>query len=364
MAKKNNRSNAGEGAEILEELDKVIKEEEVNVEKEGVTVTEDSIENALESILAGNVAEDTKASEVKDVIEEVATSPDGILVEVKEDEDDEEEECTGAVMESDDEIIGTSFGAGLETADDIVTCTIDADKEVTIEEMAEVTAIVETAKNSPEFKDVILKENTTNIKGEMTMVPMKKVSIKGYVSILEVVKMIIGTRATDNVVFESRPLTDLIRASSKGDAAMEAYLFSHVYMAGADGKLIMPFALQLELNASEYGMAPKAIGGAIESVVLDTQLNEKLLEKRYGDYIMRDAQNDIITLAEPKGDKIYVVLSFENVLNAVVLFNAEKEGLDVNNIRYVTNIQQNASNVSSSKIVFEIFEEEATNLFR
>ena len=358
MAKKNNRSNAGEGAEILEELDKVIKEE-VNVEKEGVTVTEDSIENALESILAGNVAEDTKASEVKDVIEEVVTSPDGILV-----EDEDEEECTGAVMESDDEIIGTSFGAGLETADDIVTCTIDADKEVTIEEMAEVTAIVETAKNSPEFKDVILKENTTNIKGEMTMVPMKKVSIKGYVSILEVVKMIIGTRATDNVVFESRPLTDLIRASSKGDAAMEAYLFSHVYMSGADGKLIMPFALQLELNASEYGMAPKAIGGAIESVVLDTQLNEKLLEKRYGDYIMRDAQNDIITLAEPKGDKIYVVLSFENVLNAVVLFNAEKEGLDVNNIRYVTNIQQNASNVSSSKIVFEIFEEEATNLFR
>lgn len=361
MAKKNNRSNAGEGAEILEELDKVIKEE-VNVEKEGVTVTEDSIENALESILAGNVADDTNVSEVKDVIGEVET-PDGILVEVKEDEDDEEE-CTGAVMESDDEIIGTSFGAGLETADDIVTCTIDADKEVTIEEMAEVTAIVETAKNSPEFKDVILKENTTNIKGEMTMVPMKKVSIKGYVSILEVVKMIIGTRATDNVVFESRPLTDLIRASSKGDAAMEAYLFSHVYMSGADGKLIMPFALQLELNASEYGMAPKAIGGAIESVVLDTQLNEKLLENRYGDYIMRDAQNDIITLAEPKGDKIYVVLSFENVLNAVVLFNAEKEGLDVNNIRYVTNIQQNASNVSSSKIVFEIFEEEATNLFR
>ena len=358
MAKKNNRSNAGEGAEILEELDKVIKEE-VHLEKEGVTVTEDSIENALESILAGNVAEDTKASEVNDVIEEVATSPDVILV-----EDEDEEECTGAVMESDDEIIGTSFGAGLETADDIVTCTIDADKEVTIEEMAEVTAIVETAKNSPEFKDVILKENTTNIKGEMTMVPMKKVSIKGYVSILEVVKMIIGTRATDNVVFESRPLTDLIRASSKGDAAMEAYLFSHVYMSGADGKLIMPFALQLELNASEYGMAPKAIGGAIESVVLDTQLNEKLLEKRYGDYIMRDAQNDIITLAEPKGDKIYVVLSFENVLNAVVLFNAEKEGLDVNNIRYVTNIQQNASNVSSSKIVFEIFEEEATNLFR
>lgn len=359
MAKKN-RSNAGEGAAILEELDKVIKEE-ANVEKEGATVTEDSIENALESILAGNVAEDAKVSEVNDAIEEVE-APDSIPVEVKEDED--EEECT-AMVECDGEVIGTSFGAGLETAEDIVTCNIDANKEVTIEEMAEVTAIVETAKNSPEFKDVILKEeNTTNTKGEMRMVPMKKVSIKGYVSILEVVKMIIGTRATDNVVFESRPLTDLIRASSKGDAAMESYLFSHVYMSGADGKLIMPFALQLELNASEYGMAPKAIGGAIESVVLDTQLNEKLLEKRYGDYIMRDAQNDIITLAEPKGDKIYVVLSFENVLNAVVLFNAEKEGLDINNIRYVTNIQQNASNISSSKIVFEIFEEEATNLFR
>lgn len=375
MAKKNgNNTPKDEGAELLEEIKSSMKNT-VDEEDAGEKPATINIADALSEIMQeANGAGISQEGDIGDTDVEIQVTENTVEQESVNEISKltAEDIYEGPIVEEGDDQVGIGFGQQIQQTEDIVekeemsaqeivTCDIQAD--VPKETVNEIAKTVEAAQANPEFNKYMIKPN--NNKEEMNgMVPMKKVSIKGYIAMLDLVKMIIENNQSDNVVFESRPLSDLIRASAKGDNTMESYLYSHIYMSGADGKLIMPFALQLELNAAEYGMASQVSNGAIESVVLDTQLNEKLLNKRYGDYIMRDAANDIITLAEPKGDKVYVTLSFENVLNKIVLFNAEKEGLNVNNVRYVTNIQQNASNALASKIVFEIFEEEASSLFR